>query len=180
MKRSLSTIQCRLLQSTGRLAIAAVIAATIAWSNGPKARVQLGGAWVAQLENSGMRVAVTYGAVDPSGLKGVYRAQLIIPPAMLAQMGVDTVTDLICEEVVTGPGTSESTGIAYGLYGGNIALIMVDHSCFEHVSSREKHNTHYTSVYPASADADKDGFPDAGAVPIDFPPDYSVSKRIGR
>ncbi len=180
MKPSLSTFQRRLLQSAGALAIAAVVAATLAWSSAPAPRVQLGGAWVAQLETSGMRVAVTYGAVDPSGLKGVYRGQLILPPALLAQMGVDTVTDLISDEVVTGPTTSESTGIAYCLTGGVVTMIMVDHSYFEHVSASEKHNTHKPSFYAASADADNDGFPDPGAEPMFSLTDQSVSKRIGR
>lgn len=116
MKTSPSKLQRRLLRFAGILAIAAVVVATAAWSGSPQARAHLGGAWVAQLDN-GVRVAVTYGAVDPSGLKGVYRGQLVYPPAILSVMGVDTVTDLIADEVVTGPRTSESTGIAYGLAG---------------------------------------------------------------
>ncbi len=179
MKPSLSKFQRRLLQSAGALAIAAAVAATVAWSSAPAARVQLGGAWIAQLD-SGMRVAVTYGAVDASGLKGVWRGQAVFPPAMLAQMGVDTVTDLIADEVATGPNTSESTGIAYGLAGGNITLILVDRSRYTHVSPTEKHNTHDYTLYLASADADNDGFPDAGAEPIAVVSDHSISKRISR
>ena len=99
---------------------------------------------------------------------------------MLAMMGVDTLTDLIADEVVTGPNTSESTGIMYGVSGGNIALILVDHTSYVHVSPTEKHNTHQTSVYLASADADNDGFPDAGATPIAVLNASSISKRITR
>ncbi len=179
MKPTLSKLQRRLVQSAGLLVLAALLAATVAWSASPKARVQLGGAFICQLD-SGMRVAVTYGAVDPSGLKGVWRGQIIPPPAMLATMGVDTLTDLISDEVVTGPNTSESTGIAYGLAGGNIALILMDHSFYTHVSPNEKHNTHQYRLYLASADADNDGFPDAGATPIAIVNNSSIAKRITR
>ncbi len=167
------------MQAAALLTLVAAVAATVAWSGSPPARVQLGGAWIGQID-SGSRIAVTYGAVDPSGLKGVWRGQVLFPPAMLAAMGVDTVTDLIADEVVTGPNTSESTGIGYGLAGGNIALILVDHSFYIHVSPIEKHNTHVTSVYLASADADNDGFPDAGATPIAVLNASSIAKRITR
>ncbi len=160
------------------LAIAATVALLVAWSP-PKERVQLGGAWVATLDN-GVRGMAIYGATDPSGLKSVYRGQFVWPPAMLAMMGLDSITDLVADEVVTGKNTSESTGIGYGLAGGNIALIIVDRSWFTHVSPTEKHNTHVTSVYLASADADNDGFPDAGATPVTVLNSSSISKRITR
>jgi hypothetical protein len=103
---------------------------------------------------------------------------MIFPPAMLDQMHVDSVTDLISDEVVTGRNTSESTGVGYGLSGGEIALIFVDHSRFIHVSPVEKHNTHQTSIYLAAADADNDGLPDPGAMPVMVLPSTSISKRI--
>ena len=95
-------------------------------------------------------------------------------------MQVDSVTDLCSEEVVTGSNTSESTGILYGLAGRQIALILVDQSYYTHVSPTEKHNTHQTSVYPVSADADNDGFPDAGATPVAVLNASSTSKRSTR
>jgi hypothetical protein len=180
MKNSLSKLaHYRFMQAAGLLALVAAVAATVAWSESPQARVKLGGAWVAQLD-TGMRVAVTYGATDPSGLNSVYRGQIVPPPAMLTMMGVDTLTDLFADEVVTGPNTSESTGIVYGLAGGQVALILVDHTYFTHVSPTEKHNTHQINVYLASADADNDGFPDAGATPVAVLNASSISKRITR
>ncbi len=180
MKHTLSKLlHSRLVQATGLLTLVAVAAGTVAWTEEPTARVKLGGAWVGTTD-TGVRGMATYGATDPSGLKSVYRAQFVWPPAMLAAMGLDSITDLVADEVVTGPNTSESTGIGYGLAGGNIALIMVDRSWFTHVSATEKHNAHETSVYLASADADNDGFPDAGATPVAVLNSSSISKRITR
>lgn len=178
MKHTVSKLlHSRLVQATGLLTLVAVAAGTVAWTEGPTARVKLGGAWVAVLDN-GVHGMAIYGATDPSGLKSVYRGQFVWPAAMLAGMGVDSITDLVAEEVVTGKNTSESTGIGYGVKGGQIVLILVDRSWFTHISPSEKHNTHETSVYLASADEDTDGFPDAGAEPIAVIPASSVSKRI--
>ncbi len=168
-----------MVRNVALVGIAAIVAATVGSSGSPEARVQLGGAWVGVLDN-GVTGTAIYGATDPSGLKSVYRGQFVWPPAMLAMMGVDSITDLVADEVVTGPNTSESTGICYGISGGSIALILVDHSYFTHVSSREKHNVHQTTIYLASADADQDGFPDPGAQPLTVMPSHSVSKRITR
>ena len=180
MKYSLSQfLHRRTIQTAGLLAIVTAVAATVAWSGSPEGRVKLGGAWVGQLDN-GVRGTVIYGATDPSGLNAVYRGQFLFPPAMLAMMQVDSVTDLVAEEIVTGQNTSESTGISYGLAGGQISLILVDHSHFTHVSRNEKHNTHETNVYLASSDADQDGFPNPGATPIAVLNASSISKRITR
>ncbi len=180
MKDSLAKLlRSRLTQAGTLLAVVVVTVATIAWSGTPKERVQLGGAWVATTDN-GVRGMAIYGATDPSGLKSVYRGQFVWPPAMLAAMGLDSITDLFAEEVVTGNNTSESTGIGYGLADGTIALIIVDRSWFTHVSPTEKHNKHETSVYLASADADNDGLPDPGARPVTVLNSSSISKRITR
>lgn len=180
MKHTLSKLlHSRLVQATGLLTLVAVAAGTVAWTEGPTARVKLGGAWVAVLD-TGARGTGMYGATDPSGLKSVYRAQFVHPPAVLAAMGVDSFTDLVAEEVVTGKNTSESIGISYGVAGGQVVAILVDHTWFTHISPNEKHNTHETSIYLASADANNDGFPDADAQPIMVLPASSISKRITR
>ena len=172
-------LRYRLAQAGGLLAVVVAVAATIAWSGTPEGRVKLGGAWVGVLDN-GVRGTAIYGATDPSGLKSVYRGHFVFPPATLAMMGVDTFTDLVADEIVTGENTSESVGISYGLSAGQIALILVDHSWFTHISPNEKHNTHETSIYLPSADANNDGFPDADAQPIMVLPASSISKRITR
>ena len=146
MRQNLSKLfHSRLVRATGLLTLLAVSAGTVAWTEGPSARVKLGGAWVGVLDN-GVRGTALYGATDPSGLKSVYRGQFVWPAPMLVTMKVDSITDLVAEEVVTGKNTSESTGIGYGVKDGQVVLILVDRSWFTHVSPTEKHNTHETSV----------------------------------
>jgi hypothetical protein len=172
-------VKCRFIQAGGLLAVIAVLSASIGSSSAPEARIQLGGAWIAQLDN-GARGLVTYGATDPSGQRTVFRAQVVWPPEMLAGMRLDAVTDEIAEEVVTGKDTSAYTGICYGLAGGRIVLIFVDNTTSRYVSPTQRINEHTLAIYLASADADNDGYPDPGTSPIMTSTSKSIGKRVAR
>ena len=173
-----SFFKSRITQGGLLLAVVAAAAATIAWSSSPGVAIKLDGAWISQSEG-GIRSMVTYAPSDPSGQRAVMRNQQVWPPAMLAQRGLDAVTEEIAEAVVTGPATSEYTGIWYGLAGGNIVSIIIDHATITHVSPTEKHIQHTIFGYPATADADKDGYPDPGSTPSGIFSTTSVSKRLG-
>ncbi len=178
MKISFSkSFKGRLAQAGGLVAVIAAVAAGIAWSPAPNARTQLGGAWIAQVDN-GMRGLVTYGATDPSGRSATFRAQMIWPPELLAAMGIDAVTDEVAEEFVTGKRTTEYTGIWYGLAGGRIVLICLDNSTCTFVSPTHRINVHVGSVYLPTADADNDGYPDPGTSPMMTFTNTSIGKRV--
>jgi hypothetical protein len=165
----------RLVQVGGLLAIMTILAASIVWSNAPDARIKLRGAWIAQVDN-GARAVVTYGATDPSGQSSVFRAQMVWPPAMLASLGLDAVTDEIGEEFVTGKNTSQYTAICYGLAGGQIALIILDNTIITHLSPTELALEHTISFYQASADTNNDGYPELA--PFMTVTAKSLSKRV--
>ena len=166
------------VRTGGLLGIVLAVAASIAWSRAPEARIKLGGAWVPQVDN-GTRGLVTYGATDPSGLSAVFRAQMVWPPEMLASMGLDAITDEIGEEFVTGRDTSQYTGIWYGLTGGRIALIFLDNTTITHLSPTQLSLEHTIDIYWASDDTDHDGYPDPGKTPFTTVTAKSVSKRVG-
>lgn len=170
-------VKCRLIQAAGLLAVIAALSASIGSSSAPEARIQLGGAWVAQVDN-GIRGLVTYGATDPSGQRSVFRAQMVWPPESLTAVGLDAVTDEIAEEVVTGKDTSAYVGIWYGLAGGRIVLICLDNTTSKYVSPTQRVNEHVGSFYLSTADADNDGYPDPGTSPMMTFTNKSISKRV--
>ena len=170
-------LKCRLAQAGGLLAVIAAVAAGIAWSDHPDGRIKLEGAWIAQVDN-GLQGMVTYAPSDPSGQSAVFRAQMVWPPALLAAMGLEAVTDEIAEEVVTGRNTTAYTGIWYGLVGGTKVLICVDHSTCKYVSPTKRINVHVGSAYLQSADADNDGYPDPGALPFMTFTNIGIGKRL--
>ncbi len=178
MKIALSTLlKGRFVRAGGLLAVIAALSASIAWSRAPEARIQLGGAWIAQVD-SGVRALVTYGATDPSGLSAVFRAQMVWPPEMLAAMGLNAITDEVGEEFVTGKDTSQYTAIAYGLVQGRIAVIFMDHTTITHLSPTQLSLEHTLDFYWASDDADNDGYPDSGKTPFMTATAKSLSKRV--
>ncbi len=168
----------RLVQAGGLLAVLAAVAVSLAWSGSPDARIKLEGTWIVETDDHSTRGLGTYSATDPSGLHAAYRAQLLAPD-VAASMGLDTISDFIAEEVVTGKNTSECTGIGYGLVGGRVALILVGTDYFTFVSPTEKTFTWTMKVYLPSADADNDGYPDAGSQPIATATGYGTAKRLG-
>lgn len=167
----------RLVQAGGLLAIVAAVAVSVAWSGSPDPRIKLEGTWIVETDDHSTRGLGTYSATDPSGLRAAYRAQLLAPD-VAASMGLDTISDFIAEEVVTGKNTSECTGIAYGLVAGRVALIMVGTDYFTFLSPTEKTFASTMKIYLPSADADNDGYPDAGSQPIATATGNGTAKRL--
>ncbi len=172
-------LKCRLVQAGGLLAIIVAVAASSAWSSAPEARIKLGGAWIAQVDN-GIRALVTYAPSDPSGQSAVFRVQTVWPPEILAALRLDAVTDEIAEEFVTGKNTSAYTGIVHGLAGGRIVLILVDNSTLTYDSPTRAHMEGAVKAYLATADADNDGYPDPGSEPVGTFPYKAVGNRVAR
>jgi len=172
-------LKCRLARAGGLLVIIAAVTATIAASSSPGVAIKLDGAWIAQSDN-GIRSLVTYAPSDASGQRAVLRNQQVWPPALLAYLGLDAVTEEIAEEVVTGPNTSAYSGIWYGLAGGSIVSICLDNATLTHVSPTEKHIEHTVVAYLATTDADNDGYPDPGSTPMGTFSATTISKRLAR
>jgi len=171
--------QCRSIQLGALLAVVAVVIMSLAASRPPQASVKLEGAWVAQTDN-GIRSLVTYGPSDPSGRSATFRNQMVWPPELLASVGIDAVTDEIAEAFVTGINTATYTGIWYGLAGGRIAMIFVDHGTLTFNSPSQGVAEHTISAYLATADADNDGYPDPGSTPVATFPSVTTGKRLAR
>lgn len=138
---------------------------------------KLEGAWINQTEN-GIRGLVTFAPSDPSGRSAAFRAKMVWPPALLASVGLEAVTEEVGEGFVTGPDTSKYTAIWYGLAGGQIVLIFLDNTTLTHVSPTQITLQHTVDVYLATADADNDGYPDPGSTPVQTFEVNSSGKRV--
>lgn len=139
--------------------------------------MKLEGAWIAATDN-GIRSLVTFAPSEPSGRSCAWRNQMVWPPALLASMGLDAVTDEIGETFLTGNDTAEYTAVWYGLAGGSIALICLDNASLTFDSATQISIQHTVKVYLATADADNDGYPDPGSPVITTITAQSISKRV--
>ena len=169
--------KCRIAQAGLLVAVIAAVTACIAWSTDSPVLAKFEGAWVASVDN-GIRAVVTFAPSDPSGRIATFRNQMVVPPELLAALGVEAYTDEIGESVVKGPTTGKHTGIWYGLAGGRIATIFLDNSSVTFVSPTQLTIEHTVAAYLATADADNDGYPDPGSTPLGVFTAHTVSKRL--
>jgi hypothetical protein len=167
----------RLVQAGGLLAIIAAFAASMAWSRPAGASPKLEGAWVANTD-TGIRAVVTFTPIDPSSRSATFRNQMVVPPEVLAVLGVEAVTDEIGEARVTGIDTGAYTAVWYGLVGGRVVLIYLDNTAITFDSATQLSLYHTVSAYLTTADADNDGYPDPGSTPIATLTAHSISKRL--
>jgi len=174
-----SFLKSRITQGGLLLAVVAAAVATIAWTDPTSTVFKLQGAWIAKTD-VGLVSMLTFAQSDPSGRSAVFRNQMIWPPELLASLGLDAVSEEVAEEVITGPNTSEYTGIWYGLASGRIVMIFVDNSTLTFDSPTQKTVYHTITTYLASADADNDGYPDPGSTPVGTNYHTTVSKRLAR
>lgn len=145
------------------------------------AAAKLEGAWIAKVvEVEGQPIAPpgqwTYVlSPDPSGRRaaghGTIDVGLYTPPLDLM---ADEVSPLLIDLVMTGPNTGTFNSVWYGIKKGvtsvgttaEIIYIGVNHGEINLVEPGKSENTHNIEFYLAESDADKDGLPDPGAVPL--------------
>lgn len=158
------------LATAGLLALVLAVAGlSVAWSD--HHQYQLGGGWIGSA--SGLFYNAHYIPLDCEGQKAAIR--LSFPSwgsdmaGLLAAYGGDSASDAVGEAQMISHDTWKWTTVTYGLKQGNppeICLIFVSTGTgtFTGVNS---FNVKYTmAIYLASADANKDGFPDSGATPL--------------
>jgi len=111
--------------------------------------------------------------LDPAGRTAALRVNLTNYNArfagLLAGFGADTVSEFVGEEMMVGRDTAQYRTLAYATAHGNppqrrAILVMTGTLQFD---GPNNFTVSYTlEVYAASADADMDGFPDAGVLPV--------------
>jgi hypothetical protein len=144
---------------------------TIAASKPCPRHYQLGGGWIGS--GSGLEYSALYVPLDPSGQKAALRLQFVgwgaDFAALMAAFGADAGTDGIGEAAMISPDTFKWTTVNYNIKQGNPpvkVLILVAEGTGKY-SGLNRFDVNYdTSIYLAAADADGDGFPDAGATPL--------------
>jgi hypothetical protein len=147
---------------------------------------KLEGAWVARVvEVPGGQWSYVV-SPDPSGRRatghGTIDVGLYVP-------GIDELADgpspLLIDVVMTGPDTAKFNSIWYGLKkvsGGmttaEVAYIGVNWGELKFVAPNKLEGTHNIEYYLPSADADHDGMPDPGAVPVGGAQVHTVDTRL--
>ena len=155
---------------------------------GKKASVafKLDGAWIARVvEVPGGQWTYTL-SPDASGRHatghGSIDVGLYTPP--LSDM-VDTTSPLLIDIVITGPDTAKFNSIWYGIKKvtglattAEVVYIGVNRGESRRVAPNRNEGTHNIEFCLASADADHDGLPDPGAVPVAGATVHTIDTRL--
>jgi hypothetical protein len=150
------------------------------------AAFKLEGAWIARVvEVPGGQWTYTL-SPDASGRHatghGSIDVGLYTPP--LSDM-VDITSPLLIDVVITGPDTAKFNSVWYGTKKvtglattAEVIYIGVNRGDFKRVAPNKSEGTHNIEFYLASADADHDGLPDPGAVPVGGATVHTIDTRL--
>src|SRR5689334_15182367 len=153
----------------------ALIAGTLCVTGFGQRYYRIGGAWVGG--NPAYTWSCLFAPSDPLGQTGAARPILSYFSSqfagLLVQFGADNISDATGEIKMISPDTAQWTLIGYMQatphQPGDLLQskgILRSHGTWKFTSDNTAVLNYTLDVYPPSADADGDGFPDAGATPV--------------
>jgi hypothetical protein len=152
-----------------------VLVTQIGASGSGAGAMKLEGAWVSRV-TSIEGIAGKYPfqwsfilAPDASGRRATLHGSVDVGFGQGTDTGSDFATPLLGEFIMTGPDTAAFNSYWYGVKTGKPdQIVSIGRSWGETKSTGpgKSETTYHFEIYPANADNDRDGFPDAGAVPI--------------
>jgi hypothetical protein len=168
----------------GFLAVLLIAAgATVGWKN--QRQYQLGGGWIGSNGAGNIWNALQI-PLDPAGRTAALRVNLTTYNAnnagLLSLFGANSQTEAVGEMEMISRDTAKYGTVYYLQQQGNpptLCAIVVMTGTIKFTGPDNMDVAYTATVYSPSADADKDGFPDAG-VPPAFPPitDLDTAKRV--
>lgn len=169
----------------GTLGAAAAIAFILTQTAGSNRQYQLGGAWIGN-NGAGNIWSASHAPLDPEGRTMVgsirfatYNADFA---AILSSLGADTSSDHIGQAEMISRDTAKWSSVSYALKAGNPPVlqgILVNQGTWKYTSKDTAVLTYTFYAYLPSADADGDGFPDAGSTPaIVVPGVVDTAQRV--
>jgi hypothetical protein len=165
----------------------AAIGASVGWMN--QKHYQLGGGFIGGDGAGGLWNAVQI-PLDPAGRTAAIRVVTTARDAgltqLLAMFGIvaDTFSDGVGEDQMISKDTAKWSMVAYAQKKGDdgglqIVAILVYTGTWKFTGPDNTVLEMSLTVYPAAADADKDGFPDPGSTPlITIPGMVHTGKRV--
>ncbi len=143
---------------------------------------RLGGAFIG---SGGIIYSGYHAPLDPEGKTGALRVHTISYGAgfagLMRALGADTLTDAVGESVMTSRDTYKFTQVSFLTKAGNppaIQAIVVMSGTGRFTGPDTIVISYMFDVYPAAADANGDGLPDAGTKPVVSIPGTSQSQRV--
>jgi len=163
-------------------AVAIGAATSIGWMS--QRQCQLGGGWIGNNGAGNIWNALQI-PLDPAGRTAATRIHLPIYntdfAGLLAALGADTISDAVGEVKMVGRNTANYRTVFYLHAQGNpptLSAIAVNAGTVTYTGPDNFEVAYTIDVYLPGADADADGLPDPGSVPIISIPGLDTAKRV--
>lgn len=182
-----------ILLVTFAAAAATALVLTQTAASGPNQATKLEGAWIAKVPGTPLQWSYVMSPSDPSGKRAAISGslQVRIPVDVLFHgliPQLDYNSDMTGEIVMTGSDTADFTVVGYGMrkivptpespFTEQVVLIWVTSGQVKFTSPGKAEVAHHLAYYLPAADADGDGLPDAGQVPLLCLPATSLDTRM--
>jgi hypothetical protein len=161
--------------------VLAVVGLSVAWLDRPCYR--LGGGWIGG--HPGFVWNLQQIPLDPLGQTEAFRVIALQWgtdfAGLLTGFGADSVTDCVGEGRMISHDTAKWQCVGYAQVAGNpptTTAILVYAGTFKFTARDRAAVVYALNVFPAGADADGDGYPDAGAQPAVTIPVTDTAKRV--
>ncbi len=177
----------RITQGGLLVAVVAVAAAAIAWTDTEPQSYKLVGSWAVKVP--GTPVMWSYAvSPEPSGRSAAIGGEIHVPlgPSIIVPglfPDLEYYTPFVGQVLMTGPDTCEFSSVWYGMKKGfpfnQVVLIGENNGQGRFTAPGKMVATNHMAFYAPSADADGDGLPDPGQAPVlCLPPSVGIGTRL--
>ncbi|NJD30769.1 MAG: hypothetical protein FIB04_02650 [Gammaproteobacteria bacterium] len=156
------------------VAAAAILVAAPAGAAGPAwGAVKLEGAWIARVIEAPGAQWTYVSSPDASGRRATAHGSIDVGLAAGGPFVAESTTPLLIEVKMTSPTTADFNSVWYGVnrgdfgpLSGQLVYIGMNHGTMQYVAPDKAIGTHNIEFYLPAQDADHDGLPDPGQVPL--------------
>jgi hypothetical protein len=166
------------------LALAVLVPLALAAANDSQPQYKLGGAFIGHSSTGNLWNSLQI-PLDPAGRTAALRVSLATYGPDLAWLltafGADTVGESVGEQAMIKSDTAKYRTVGYATARGNppqVRLIVVMTGMLQFADTDNITVTYTLDCYLPTADADGDGYPDPGAVPVVSVPGMDYARRV--
>jgi len=174
--------------AVGAILIGLLTLPLAAASDQGQGQYKLGGAWLGIKSDGGHRWTCIETPLDSAAREATLQVSFTVyssPMAgLIASAGADSFGDFVGEARMSDRTTAQFTLVGYAVKQSQLAvppeirLIFVGFGTWTFTDSTHAVLQYWVNVYPAAADADGDGMPDAGSTPMLRFPITDTAQRV--
>ncbi len=163
----------RIVTSALVAAAAILVAAPVGAGGAASGAIKLEGAWIARVIEVPGGQWTYVASPDASGRRATAHGSIDVGLAAGAPFVAESTTPLLIEVKMTSPTTADFNSIWYGVnkksvgpLSAEVVYIGMNHGTMQYVGPDKAIGTHNIGFYLPAQDADHDGLPDPGQVPL--------------